>query len=474
MDLEIQNSNENKLEDSAESILSSASTFTIPDVSKIHEYSILFDILLRNKNIQETFKIVKRIDQKSANGIIYVVKLRKSKYDHNKLLVKVQRSQFADPPSYEYYVGKVLNTLRGMNVPNFALVYGRFRCGYDDSGRTLCDPLQEKRTHVLYEYITSSSDKTITLSEYIDTKTDDIRKTINIINILMMLLISLQKAQDNLNFTHYDLHLSNVLLVELNSTYTFAYEYEGKTYNIVLDHFPFIIDYGRSHVDPTIVDKILREPIVDLDTKTMYHDFDTYQNEMWDNRTFGTKNDDIVKLIEKKLSDPVFVKELRLMLSKNWGFDADKTYEVDDVIELFYTIEEEFDDDDDDDVRRTSWLEPKIYNPYYDHHKLLMHVCDKMERRGLGKFVFERLRNKLNATFPFYDPNTYGVGVIYDYFQFSGTMRRPIDVVKWLWNRVKDDIKPSQVTYKDVSFSQLGGTIADDYYSRVYKRVIKK
>jgi hypothetical protein len=468
MNLEIQNSNENKLVDSAESILSSASTFTIPDVSKIHEYSILFDILLRNKNVQETFKIVKRIDQKSANGIIYVVKLRKSKEEHNKLLVKVQRSQFADPPSYEYYVGKVLNTLRGMNVPNFALVYGRFRCGYDDSGRTLCDPLQEKRTHVLYEYITSLSDKTITLSEYIDTKTDGIRKTINVINILMMLLISLQKAQDNLNFTHYDLHLSNVLLVELNATYTFAYEYKGNTYNIILDYFPFIIDYGRSHVDPDIVDKILREPIVDLDTKKSYDDFYTYQNEMWDNRTFSTKHDDIVKLIEKKMHDPVLVKELRLMLAKNWGFDVDKTYEVDDVIDLFYKIE------DDDDVRRTSWLEPKIYNPYYDHHKLLMHVCNKMEHRGLGKSVFDGLRNKLNATFPFYDPDSYGVSDTYNYLKFSGTMRRPIDVVKWLWNLVKDDIKPSQVTYKDVSFSQLGGTIADDYYRRVYQRVIKK
>lgn len=445
----------------AESVLSAVETFTIPDVSQIQKYVELFDVVLRKQDISDVFEIVKRIDQKSANGIIYVVKMRNAKpeYKHNKLLIKVQRSQYSDPPSYEYYVGRALNTLRGMNVSNFALVYGRFRCGYNESGRTLCDPRHQKRTHVLYEYITSLSGKTITLSEYIDSKIDDTRKTINVINILIMLMISLQKAQDHLSFTHYDLHLGNVLLVELNASYSFAYEYKGKTYTIVLDYFPFIIDYGRSYVDPEKVDKIVKEPIVDLDSSVKYPDFATYQSEIWEDTTLGSDDDIPTDFIESKLRNPDILKELQKILGR-------QEITVDDVIGLFYTVEYE-----EGDPKQTTWLIPDTPNPYYDHHKLLMHVCVKMWHKGLGKFVFDGLRERLYATFPFYDPGSYGVGLSYDHFKFSGTMRRPIDAAKWLWGLVKDDVKQTPVTSKDLSFSQLGGSDTKKYYRRVANKI---
>ena len=113
-----------------EQLLNNAETFTIPDINQIDKYIRAFSVLLSKANLNDTFKVVKFIEQKSANGLIYVVKLKKSKSKYSKLLIKIQKSELADPASYEYYIGLALNILRGMGAPNFGLVYGRFNCGY--------------------------------------------------------------------------------------------------------------------------------------------------------------------------------------------------------------------------------------------------------------------------------------------------------------------------------------------------------
>lgn len=468
IDLFKRNPKRSDIEDSvkrAEKILINTETFTIPDVSKIQEYIGLFDVLLRNSDISQTLEIVKRIDQKSANGIIYVVKLRKSSSKYSKLLIKVQRSQFSDPPSYEYYVGRTLNALRGMNVPNFGLVYGRFSCGFLESGKKLCDRTEiEEKTHVLYEYITSLSGKTITLSEYIASnriQPDNSRKTVNIVNILIMLMISLQRAQDFLQFTHYDLHLGNVLLVELNASYSFVYEYGGKKYTIVLDYFPFIIDYGRSHVDPKRVDEIVKEPIVDTDTNRTYPDFSTYQSDVWADRHFDMYDErGMFRLIKMRLMNDQIVKRLQTILG---------TTEVtpDAIIDKFYR----------DSRKETTYgITPAKFNPYYDHVKLLKYVCDEMieqafARSDFADTVFTKLLTELDDTFPFHYPDFYGVTDTY--YDFGGSLRRPIDVVEYLYLDNHEQLLGSQEKYSSVSFSQLGGN-TEDYYKRVYSQLRKR
>ena len=276
----------------AEELLNNVETFTIPDINQIDKYIRAFNVLLSKGDLNDTFKVVKFIEQKSANGLIYVVKLKKSKSKYSKLLIKIQRSELADPASYEYYVGLALNVLRDMSVPNFGLVYGRFNCGFNPSGKTICDKNYQDKTYVLYEYITSLSDKTMTLYDYIiSDKISKERKSPNLVNILIMLMISLQKAQDIMGFTHYDLHLGNVLLVQLNKTYNFVYEYNGKKYDIVLDYFPFIIDYGRSYVNPDMVDGIVDGKIYDSDKNEYYKSFKKYQERVWLERNFKVDED---------------------------------------------------------------------------------------------------------------------------------------------------------------------------------------
>lgn len=447
----------------AEITLSAVDTFTIPDVSKIREYMALFRVLL-SSDLSKTFEIVKFIKQKSANGLIYVVRLKQSKSKYSKLLIKVQKTQFSDPPSYEYYIGKTLNTLRAMNVSNFGLVYGRFRCGFNESERSICERSPEEKTHVLYEYITSLSDKTITLEDYI--MSDRIhpergRKTVNLINILIVLMISLQKAQDHLQFTHYDLHMANVLLVELNAAYSFTYEYKGKTYNVVLDYFPFIIDYGRSHIDPKLVDEAVQEPIIDTDTDVKYPDFATYQSEVWKDRRFDMYDErGMIRLIRRRLEDGRVVKRLQTILNTN-----DVT--IDAVIDKFYR---------DSTGETTYGITPDKYNPYYDHCKLIRYVSETVVERDLarqdfGDTVFTKLLNEIDDTFPFYYPDFYGV--CDTYYDFGGLLRRPIDVVEYLYLDNYEQLLGSEQKYTDLSFSQLGGN-TEDYYKRVYSQLRKR
>ncbi len=74
-------------------------------------------------------------------------------------------------------------------------------------------------------------------------------RIIEIISILHMIYASLGLYQDI--FTHYDLHLGNVLLCLVPSSkyVTIQYIHEGKTYHTNTRLIPVLIDYGRAFYD---------------------------------------------------------------------------------------------------------------------------------------------------------------------------------------------------------------------------------
>jgi hypothetical protein len=70
-----------------------------------------------------------------------------------------------------------------------------------------------------------------------------------IISQILQILIALEVAQIKKNFTHYDLHTSNILIqmCEINSV--FVYQIKGKKYAIpTYGFFPLIIDTGLSYI----------------------------------------------------------------------------------------------------------------------------------------------------------------------------------------------------------------------------------
>lgn len=443
--------------DNAEKILTDAETFTIPDINKIDKYIRAFSVLLSKSNINDKFKLVKFIEQKSSNGLIYVVKLKKSKSKYSRLLIKIQKSESADPASYEYYIGLALNILRGMGAPNFGLVYGRFNCGFNPKGKTICDNKYKDKTYVLYEYITSLSDKTITLHDYI--KSDKInkdRKGPNVVNILIMLMISLQKAQDKMGFTHYDLHLGNVLLVQLNKTYNFVYEHNGRKYNIILDYFPLIIDYGRSYVNPDIVDEVVGEGIYDSDKNEYYKNFREYQNKEWRGREFVIDEDKIRRYVNRRLMNNRFVYNLRGVMEREFGIKS-KDINIEMVVEKFYK---------DEDGKLTLGITPYKSNLYFDHCKLLNHVCEEMLDLDFKDKFWLSLSKEIEITFPFVIPGFYGLPKYYKFIQYG--LEKPMDVVEYLYMEIED--LNNEVSDK-LSFSQLGGNIAEKIYKKMYNKM---
>jgi hypothetical protein len=435
-------------------------SFTIPDIKDIDKYTKAFKILLDTGDLNKLFEVVKFIEQKSSNGLIYVVKLIGSESKFSNLLIKIQKDELGDPASYEYYIGLCLNKLRGMGVPNFGLVYGRFNCGFNPGGMELCNKLHKKKTYVLYEYITSLSGKTISLGDFIDLENiDKIKKNVNLVNILIMLLISLQKAQDIMSFTHYDLHLGNILLVELNKTYEFIYEYKKKKYKIMLDYYPFIIDYGRSYVNPKEVDKI--DTIYDSDNDTYYYYFEDYQKKIWKNKKFVKDNDrSVVRHIKRKLSDESFVTNLKKVMEKEFKI-KDKDITVDMVLDNIYK---------DDNGAISYGIIPWKFNPYFDHCKLLNHVCDGILESGDDNKLWVNLRIELDKVFPFYIPGYYGVFKYYDFVKTG--LKRPIDVVKYLYIDTVDN-KTTEV-YDKLYFTQIGGKESKMMYKKLYKEMKKK
>lgn len=448
----------------AELVLNNADTFTIPDIKQIEKYIKAFGVVLSKGDLNKTFKVVKFIEQKSSNGLIYVVKLKNSKSKYSKLLIKIQKSELADPASYEYYIGLGLNTLRGMGVPNFGLVYGRFNCGFNPSGKTICDNKFKDKTYVLYEYITSLSDKTITLYDYIvSDKIDKEKKNVNMVNILVMLMISLQKAQDTMQFTHYDLHLGNVLLVELNATYNFVYEHEGKKYNIVLDYFPFIIDYGRSYVNSGVVDSVAGGMIYDSDKKKYYKTFREYQKEVWVGMHFGMDEDRTKKYVKRKLLDGRFVSNLRNVMEREFGV-KEKEITVEMVMDRFYR---------DKNGKMMSGISPYKSNLYFDHCKLLNHVCETMLEQDFTDKLWLNLVKELDMTFPLYIPGFYGLPKYYKFVKYG--LEKPMDVVEYLYMDIEEmNIAKGEKVYDNLSFSQLGGRAAKSVYKKLYKKMKEK
>jgi hypothetical protein len=440
-----------------EQLLNNAETFTIPDINQINKYIKAFNVLLSKGDLNNTFVVVKFIEQKSANGLIYVVKLKKSKSKYSKLLIKIQKSELADPASYEYYIGLALNILRGMGALNFGLVYGRFNCGFNPIGKSICDKNYQDKTYVLYEYITSLSDKTITLADYITSeKISKERKNSNLVNILIMLMISLQKAQDTMGFTHYDLHLGNVLLVQLNKTYNFVYEHNGKKYNIILDYFPFIIDYGRSYVNPDIVDKVAGGVIYDSDKKKSYKKFKDYQNKAWKNREFMVDVDKLKRYINRKLMNNIFVSKLSGVMEREFGIKR-KDINVEMIMDKFYK---------DENGKLTSGITPYKSNLHFDHCKLLNIVCDEMLDLYINDKYWSTLSKELEITFPFVIPGYYSLPKYYKFTQYD--LEKPIDVVEYLYMEIED--LNNEVSDK-LSFSQLGGDVAEKIYKKMYKKM---
>ncbi len=182
----------------------------------------------------------------------------------NALVVKVSKYIRDRGLIHEYLVGKELNKFRQL-IPNFMYVLALYNCG----NIKVLNPISKKQIKLNYydsihvndksykkdiielckdkqytEYLISEFINGKPLSEFInDNENNNINYEDDLYNIIFQTLYSLQIAIDLINFRHYDLHSTNVMVRNISEkTYLKYY----KNNYILTDKIATIIDYGRS------------------------------------------------------------------------------------------------------------------------------------------------------------------------------------------------------------------------------------
>lgn len=141
----------------------------------------------------------------------------------------------------EYYISTIINTLRFL-VPNFTYLLGEFKLS--------------KHIYLIYEKV--ESEKTFSsLLKNVSYTFDDF------LLIFCQLLVALEIAQRNCEFTHNDLHPNN-LMIKTTQNIKYDVPIDNKTYKFKnINSLAIIIDFGHSRVtnNNTIIHPIGEEYI---------------------------------------------------------------------------------------------------------------------------------------------------------------------------------------------------------------------
>lgn len=149
---------------------------------------------------------------------------------------------------HEYTVSQDINKLNKY-CRNFCRSIGIIQCEVDILSSKDSNPFSTTKNNkvvkdiILYEYIDG-----ITLTKAIQSKT--ISKH-GILSLLKQVVLALCIAQKKINFTHYDLHPENILVVKCDYNDTFLYVIDEDNQFVIPSHgyYPVIIDYGYTYTD---------------------------------------------------------------------------------------------------------------------------------------------------------------------------------------------------------------------------------
>ncbi len=216
------------------------------------------------------------IGDPSAMGII--VRSNFQRISPMKFVIKVNkeptRKLAIEMFIHEFSVGMQVNNLR-RRIPNFLLTLGGISCRSNDNLNTLCKPvwgMSKNYQYIILEYISNATTLSGWMDRYIGIHNDEKDQEISFMNIIMQILISLAYAIKKTKFTHYDLHVGNIMIFNFvnqsewinyirnvqkirgQPTNTplepfFRYRIDNKTYDIPAEDLVFIIDYGTSYIN---------------------------------------------------------------------------------------------------------------------------------------------------------------------------------------------------------------------------------
>lgn len=435
---------------------------TLPSPTFISKIEDAFTKLSSYPQIMQYIFYIKNVNKNnSKNSKVLLIGVKNN--FKLQFIAKVQLDPKADSLSYEYYVGRMLNELRKVQINHFALVYGRFVCGYDSI--LFCNNnINNIQSHLIYECIVDKSNKISTLRAYIDTQmvTNHKKTEVAVLNILTILLITLQKGQDLLKFTHYDLHEDNILVLKLDNAYQLRYTYNDKVYKIVTDVIPFMIDYGRSHVSPYNIS----QTYIETGTQMTYDTFAELQTEVWKNKYFPlheTAEDGLNSYLTQLVKN---VKSSRYLSTALRVTNLTKDY----ILRNFYLDESE---------RVTYGIVPTQYNQTYDHYRLLRSVCMHMQSFNKTLDLWRGIDTELQQAFPFYIPYNFCLPTKYN--SITNKFNKPIQMADYIYKYLKQPHSVFSIKLDTINFSQVGGKTENrrkptlsknmSFFDSIYRRI---
>lgn len=172
-------------------------------------------------------------DVKSKQGDV----MKATILDKFKVVVKKSKStRFDEITLRDFCVGIHLNKILD-EAPFFVRTLGNFN--------------YNNKFHILTEYVEGEN-----LKNFIQNKEHTFS---DFLNIFFQIILGLEIAQNKLNFSHYDLHTDNVILVPIK--HSFNISLYGYSYTIKYDYKPVMIDFGLSsiHVNGQTIGQIKLE-----------------------------------------------------------------------------------------------------------------------------------------------------------------------------------------------------------------------
>ena len=168
--------------------------------------------------------------------------------NRNLLVIKTPRIENNKDPIHEYIVGFFgLNNLRKY-LPNFSYVYSLFKCSpaivTNNELDTWCTQDGDK-PYVCYEFIKPGNEYCFYIYKL---------SVHDILSHHLQLVLALKLAYERYDYTHYDLHLSNIIFRETPGNVSIAYRINDEIKYINCSGIPTIIDYGLSHIRINNVD----------------------------------------------------------------------------------------------------------------------------------------------------------------------------------------------------------------------------
>ncbi len=215
------------------------------------------------------FRFVKTISSSGVQGITGEFELQSKE---NKLVFKIS-TEIDFAIEHEYAVGKSINCLLDF-CPHFLFYYATKSMLVDDEyiknpdNKLLYEKTQDKEGIVL--------PKTVLLMEKLEPLAFDKfcakAEFAMITSQVIQILLGLQFAQKHQQFTHYDLHVGNILMQQCNYNDLFLYQIDGV--NILVPtygYYPVFIDFGLSY-SQSLANKSMQTP-----TDNYHHGFQSTQ-----------------------------------------------------------------------------------------------------------------------------------------------------------------------------------------------------